>query len=110
MKIAAEMKEEEIVLARTEGNSVLTLVPRRTRSGSANRALRIGISDDLFERSEKSRENTRDRTEKRSVDGGVCEDRGHDEGGESKVSRRIEPLVLLAGLVIGYLLGRNSRN
>lgn len=98
MKIAAETKEEEnLIKARC---SVLSLVPRITK-GSPNRAFRIGVSDDLFERRGQSREKGRD-----AIAG------SSDKGIEEYPQRaRFEPLVACAaaGLVIGFLLGQHSR-
>lgn len=109
MKIAAETKEKENTLEGSERGSVLTLVPR-SKHRSSGRAFRIGVADNIFDRRENRREKSLRQT-REGVESGP-DDHLADEYGESKIPGRIEPLFALAaaGFVIGFFLGRHSRD
>ena len=109
LKTAAETKEQEKTLEGTEIRSVLKLVPRSGQP-SSDRAFRIDVADDVFERREKRRERALQPTRRRVENG--SDDNPADENRENKVAAQVEPVFVLAAaaFVIGFIFGRHSRD
>ena len=109
MKTAAETKEQEKTLEGSESRSVLKLVPRSGHP-SSDRAFRIDVADDVFERREKGREKALRSTRRRGEN--VFDDDRADENRENKVTAQVEPVFVLAAaaFVIGFIFGRHSRD
>lgn len=101
---AAGTKEGDHGLDEIEKSPVLTLVPQ-TEKDSPKRTFRIGVSDDVFMRRDDARATSADSIKKDREAVAKADPDGVRPLG------RLEPWILLtaAGLILGLLLGRHSR-